>query len=749
MDYKKNRFEKKVISLVLCAVMLMQIFDTANVKAESETGHIFFIKNSKVDDYYAIVAVKGVYKNDFYLQYNYNFSDGNNDNASITVSSSAVDVVSISDKSVSYIRNFNGSGTGVLECNAIKTGVSDITITYNEEKSVFHIIVVSAESMITEAEQTSYDEITLKWNKFDGCDGYSIHCDSGEGYYSYQSIKIVTGSSVTTTSVKPEYGFSLNYRVYPIIRWNNKDFYYTPNYYNDVEWSDNDKYIKTKSVEAEMLQTKIVSLKDSADGINIQWEWPKGAIKLDFYEINNIDDSMTLLKSTEETSETDWDCYVKNGEQKRIVILTTYKSSLVLKSDVIHIYKSKKGSLKKKKINKKVKLPYVYEQYDFYSSVATELFYYKHSNVLYAAGIVGKKIYIYKINDNNGKLSKYKVIKPGNFKHWGGLYQGTDGKFYVAIGYDNPKENDNKTVIKIIKYSSKWIKEGVCNIKGGAKNVFSGIVTPFDAGNCRMTMKDNLLYIETCRLMYEIDGVNHQSNIAFSLNTDDMSYKVSNLVYVSHSFNQYTQFKDFDLYILNHGDAYPRALELCRIKGYGNDEKTHYGVEEKNIFKIKGAQGNNTTGVTVGGMETTLGDNIITCGTAMPHKYKIKKVSGFKKSYNKNLFITITNFNENKTSVKWLTKNNPKKKTVDVIEAGMVKLSENRIAVLATMIKRGKYILKYFVIDENGKVIYKKSFKNACYFGGSKPVLHNGKIIWISENGTSYYNYYYSIPAVY
>ena len=53
------------------------------------------------------------------------------------------------------------------------------------------------------------------------------------------------------------------------------------------------------------------------------------------------------------------------------------------------------------------------------------------------------------------------------------------------------------------------------------------------------------------------------------------------------------------------------------------------------------------------------------------------------------------------------------------------------------------------VLDNNGKLVFEKTYKDKFFSGSTQPILVDGSIVWTSEanNGemTSYYN---SIPAI-
>lgn len=345
------------------------------------------------------------------------------------------------------------------------------------------------------------------------------------------------------------------------------------------------------------------------------------------------------------------------------------------------------------------------------------------------------------------KVTNTKTIKL-KYDVWGGFYKGTDGNFYVAVGDQNPKESNKKTVIKVIKYNSKWKKLKTASIKGGAKNSFVGIYAPFEAGNCRMDMQGSTLYLMTSRQMFiGSDGLRHQSNISFKIDTKKMKASEANESYASHSFNQFAKFKDDALYLLDHGDAYPRSLELTTVLGYGTKGQT---VSSSSLVSLQGGTGGNFTGCRVGGMEIG-SSNVLVCGTSQPHKKKIGKISGFGYDYKYNAFLALANRKSGKVTFKWLTTYHPKTTSVTVGETRMVKLTDNRFAVLYSTTQKGKSTLNYAVYSDTGKKIYSKKYSNIVFYGDSQPILYNGSIVWISpiENKGKVKSKLYSIPAIF
>ena len=138
-----------------------------------------------------------------------------------------------------------------------------------------------------------------------------------------------------------------------------------------------------------------------------------------------------------------------------------------------------------------------------------------------------------------------------------------------------------------------------------------------------MTETAGKLYIHTCHEMYtDSDGLNHQANMTFVINENDMSveqsyYDVLNLAqagYVSHSFNQFIQTDGENIYRVDHGDYAPRGIALIKSQVGGSITKVDYAIPV-GLGKVTGGH-YNSTGASVGGFEIS-SENCIIAGNAV------------------------------------------------------------------------------------------------------------------------------------
>ncbi len=537
------------------------------------------------------------------------------------------------------------------------------------------------------------------------------------------------------------------------VKWNVEYFYRIVGYVKDdlrvitgEDWAPAPESFTARK----MAGSTITSVKKSgSSSLQVNWNAFKGATGYKLYRSTEENGTYKCIYTAKSGNITSYKQKVSKGVPYYYKLITTHALGNSDFSPSVSQMIPAKNKAKRISCSKiKQKASYGYGQYYEYInwSHPDQTYYYQSGGKLHAVCVQDNgNLKIYTLS-SSFKVQKTKTIKL-KYDVWGGFYQGTDGNFYVAVGYQNPKESTKKTVIKVIQYNNKWKKLKTANIKGGVYNTFQGIYTPFDAGNCRMDMQGNTLYLMTSRLMFEFFDGRHQSNISFKINTKTMKAAEANESYVSHSFNQFVKFKDGTLYILDHGDAFPRGIQLTTVSDYGSDQQK---VSSKLLLNFKGESGNNFTGCKVGGMEIG-STNVLVCGTSQPHEYKIKKISGFGSEMKYNAFLALTDRKSGKVTFKWLTTYNPKTTSVTVGETRMVKLSDNRFAILYTTTQKKKTTLNYAVYSDTGKKIYSKKYTNMVFDGDSQPILHKGSIIWISstESGGKVKTKLYSIPATF
>ena len=659
--------------------------------------------------------------------------------------SSSPITVSVSSSNTNVLKITSGQKTTLaagayywelVKFECFKAGYADIIVSTGTTSYKQRVYVVPARALLLSLKQTDFNHITLKWKKIPGSSGYYVQRAGSNG--KFETI-LTTGADTTSASFPVKWNVEYYYRIVGYVK-------------DDVRTITGEDWAPAPEpfTARKMAGSTITSVKKSgSSSLQVNWNAFEGAKGYMLYRSTRENGTYKCIYTAKSGNITSYKQKVSKGipyYYKLVTIDAIGKSDYSPSVSEMIPAKSKVKKVTCSKIEQKASFGYgQYHQYRDWSH-PDQTYYYQSGGKLHAVCVQNNgSLKIYTLS-SSFKVQKTKTIKL-KYDVWGGFYQGTDGNFYVAVGYQNPKESTKKTVIKVIQYNNKWKKLKTANIKGGVYNTFQGIYTPFDAGNCRMDMQGNTLYLMTSRLMFEFFDGRHQSNISFKINTKTMKAAEANESYVSHSFNQFVKFKDGTLYILDHGDAFPRGIQLTTVSDYGSDQQK---VSSKLLLNFKGESGNNFTGCKVGGMEIG-STNVLVCGTSQPHEYKIKKISGFGSEMKYNAFLALTDRKSGKVTFKWLTTYNPKTTSVTVGETRMVKLSDNRFAILYTTTQKKKTTLNYAVYSDTGKKIYSKKYTNMVFDGDSQPILHKGSIIWISstESGGKVKTKLYSIPATF
>ena len=577
---------------------------------------------------------------------------------------------------------------------------------------------------------------------------YDIHQEDAEGVR-WTIVKAVEGGNTTETVIDTVPGEKWYYCVegyyYPSdeinltskYRLNGGDWYPVYKEFSfDGKTVMGDQYRASGAVffQAEVPATRITSVLTQKGSNKIFWSSQPEAVSYQIYcSIQNGE----FEKIASVSGKTE---YVHTGQKAGRIygyyIKCTYPAGFVSEaSNIRSVFIPNNGGKKKIVTRKKIKLAFKSGRYSGNWATSDYTYYYEKGKYFYVVAVNGRKLTEYQL-DANMKQKKKKTVKLGKFDTFGGFYHGTDGNQYVALGYSNFTESSGKVVIKVVQYNEKWKKMKTAAIKGGVTNAFKGIYNPFSASGCQMSMQGKLLYLTTGRQMFEgSDGKRHQSNIAFRIQTDTMTATTHNIAYVSHSFNQLTQYVGDTLYQLDHGDAYPRSVVLV-ISNKDAQKQTQQDVDVKGytMFKIDGECGNNFTGLKLGGLG--VGDeNVLAAGIAQPHSYGVKKVTGTGSELAYNVFVSVLDKATGKAEVKWLTTYHPKSAKVTVSEVRMVTLSDDRFALIWNESKTGADKLQYRVLDQKGNVVYKKSYKNVPFDASSQPVLSGGYIKWATNRG--------------
>ena len=541
-------------------------------------------------------------------------------------------------------------------------------------------------------------------------------------------MKVVHGDKASKTEISAPWGTNYMYYVQPYLNRYGKVF---------EDGALDDGTTLQFTLQASFPKWKSV-VKSGEKSLKLSWSADAGASRYDVLRSTSENYGYKVIAST--AAETYTDTKVKKGAVYYYRIRATYPSYGTADSPTIgRMIPPKSKAVKKAVSLGKAVLGYG-SYWEMNWSHPDRVFYYSQGSKLYAACYLGKKMKIYGFNSKLKKVST-KIVKLPKHDIWGGMYHGPDGNNYVVLGYANLKESTTKTVVKVIKYSKKWKKGKIASINCAT---CGKMYVPFEGGTVSFDMKDSLLYMHTCSLGFEGgDGNHHQKNISFCIDTKTMKASNNDIAWASHSFNQRVRFCDDGIYLADHGDGTPRGMGLTFQDNYGVEDAP---ITELVPFKFQGGWGQNFTGATMGGMEVG-STNVLICGTAQPHDYKIAGVKGFG-LYKRNVFLTVTNRTTHESSVKWLTGINPKKGKQTVSETRMVKLGYDRFAVLYSITndKTGKSTTYCVAVNEAGKKLATKKYAGMAFTGGSQPILSGGCICWADKTAAGK-TMLYKVPA--
>lgn len=321
---------------------------------------------------------------------------------------------------------------------------------------------------------------------------------------------------------------------------------------------------------------------------------------------------------------------------------------------------------------------------------------------------------------------------------FGGFYSGEQYN-YIAFGQENVEEDDNKEVIRIVRYDKSFNRIDSVSIKGGE----SYTVEPFASGSGRMAENGNTLVLHTSRSRYTTDdGLNHQSQLTILVNTSSMT--VTNDLgkfqenHVSHSFDQYVLFDGNTHVLVDHGDAYPRSIVL------NNGDGTKYS--EVDLYNIPGKIGANTTGVSIGGFEMSSNNYIVAMNT-IDHS-KVREYTSFEmvglETDQRDIILSV--LPKNSTTVKHITLGKYVGSDLIASIPTLVKITDNKMIVLWQEFDKDNHVgdLKYVLIDGNGNATGDIQTIEHFALSECKPIISGDNIIWYTNSNEN--RMFYSIP---
>lgn len=344
-------------------------------------------------------------------------------------------------------------------------------------------------------------------------------------------------------------------------------------------------------------------------------------------------------------------------------------------------------------------------------------------NFMRVEHVGGKGVYVETYAPSSGSeltLRSRKYIKM-ELPKFGGFYAGSK-YYFLVFGQENPNEDDQTEVIRIVKYDHKWNRKGAASIHGA--NTYS----PFKNGSVRMAEYGDMLYVRTCHQMYmTYDGARHQASAAFSVSIPKMTVTeeiagISQTAYVSHSFNQFVLTDGTDLLAVDHGDAYPRSVALAKYVEQAGAEKIHSkGCRRIAALQIQGKSGNPYTGVSIGGFEASDTAYLI-AGNSVEQNPETYTSGGVR-----NIYVTSTlkdNFSNEGNTVRWIT-NYKDKAEASVTTPQLVKISGSEFMLMWGEGAQVKCVLLNAAGEPTTGIYSYDGMLSDC-----KPIFVDGSVMW-------------------
>ena len=339
--------------------------------------------------------------------------------------------------------------------------------------------------------------------------------------------------------------------------------------------------------------------------------------------------------------------------------------------------------------------------------------------VEYASG----KVQIEQFNDKLQLVWK-KSIAP-ELPVWGGYFSGKQYNFLI-FGQDNEAMRDDAEVIRVVRYSKNWHRIDAVSIRD------VDIKNPFDFGTVQASETDDILYLHTCRVMYN----GHQADINFKIFVPTMEVIETGSVYASHSFNQYVIQDGDDIIWLNHGDAYPREIELIVEKASAGSPADG-GKTNVTLMEIGGSMDDELyqkTDATIGGLESSSGYYLAAGKSIDQRRYG--------KSERQNIYVISVNKNDltsGGVKTHWITAY-PESDTHYVSTPQLVKISGSQFLLLWTegpSQESGRKQVHYLFLNAQGEPTSREYVSNGK-LSDCQPIVSNGSVMWyVTSNSAS------------
>ncbi|HBB72604.1 MAG TPA: hypothetical protein DCZ71_08395, partial [Ruminococcus sp.] len=298
---------------------------------------------------------------------------------------------------------------------------------------------------------------------------------------------------------------------------------------------------------------------------------------------------------------------------------------------------------------------------------------------------------------------------------------------FLVFTQNNDEEDDEKEIIRIIRYNKDWTEPMECRIKDiGATSV--------GYKQARMVEADKYLYFVSNRLeyfsLYPGEIAQHQSNLVYAIDMETMERDEAGIAaLVSHSFNQFIAIDDDYVYTADHGDISPRSIVEYRFNNNVSSTTNLRSATALDIVVKGHGQHQNDTGVSIGGLEAT-GSGCILVGNSVIQSPETET------SAQRNIFVSVTNRAFTDVKQVWLT-DYPEGSSITPRTPQIVKVSSNVYTVMWEEKNNdtGSIVTKYTAIDQYGNPLTEIKTTDLRLSDCQPIVTKEGNVVWyVTEN---------------
>lgn len=332
---------------------------------------------------------------------------------------------------------------------------------------------------------------------------------------------------------------------------------------------------------------------------------------------------------------------------------------------------------------------------------------------------------------------------------YGGCFAGKNA-YFLVFGQNNTEESTSKEILRVVKYSKSWVKQGTAKITG--KDQFAmqvGYI--FHLGYPDMVEVNGTLYI-TCGHRGYVDesvGQGHQGMLLFTVDESTMTGEITDAD-LWHSFSQDLAAKGSNVYIVeeSEGSEYTKLSKIVNNKRTNEVVVLEYGGDRTSVWAVP-------TYATADDIEVS-SSNILCVGTSIDQSKYEDRYNGGTVPYN--VYLTVTpcnNMSADSTTLKWMTTGGETNSEYKGVH--LTRINDDRFLLTyetgyneASVAKSGvgdslsTHVLHYRFIDGNGNKVGSEK-KAAAPFTACRPIVNDGKVVFYASD--SYNVGFYTIDA--